>query len=180
MSDLAQNETHRNNQSLAADSIAKEHLVCARSSPEDSTAQRASADDSWRPHTLEEIRCQQIWRVLDACEGNRVRAAQLLGISRTTLYRFLKRSKKKLGGASNDPEINRIIEILTFDMDRFENDAKRIDAMLSMLPDPERQAWKETAKDYRKRSAKYGTEIEAIKAEQPTDYIKPDPASSIR
>jgi predicted DNA-binding protein (UPF0251 family) len=180
MSNLAQNETHRNNQSLAARSIAKEHRVCARSSPEGITAQRASAKDSLRPHTLEEIRRVQIWRVLDACEGNRFRAAQLLGIGRTTLYRFLKRSEKKLGGASTDPEINRIIEILTVDMHRFENDAKRIDAMLSTLPAPERHAWKETAKDYRKRSAKYSAEIEAIKAEQPTDFIKPGPASAIR
>src|ERR1700719_2150790 len=155
MSDLSQNETHCKNQNLAARSIAKVLRVCARSSPEDIPAQHASADESSRPHTLEEIRRQQIWRVLDACEGNRIRAAQLLGIGRTTLYRFLKRSEKKLEGASTDPRINRIIEILTVDMHRFENDAKRIDAMLSMLPAPERETWKETAKNYRKRSADY-------------------------
>jgi Bacterial regulatory protein, Fis family len=100
MAHLAQNETHRNHQSLVARSIAKEHRVCARSSPEDITAQRASAEDSWRPLPLEEIRRQHIRRVLDACEGSRVRAAQLLGIGRTSLYRFLKRSEKKLGGAA--------------------------------------------------------------------------------
>ena len=180
MAHLAQNEARRNHQSLAARSIAKEDRVCARSSPEDITAQRASAEDSWRLLPLEEIRRQHIRRVLDACEGNRVRAAQLLGIGRTSLYRFLKRSEKKLGGASTHPGIKRVIEILTFDMDRFENDAKRIDAMLPTLPDPERQAWKETAKDYRKRSAKYRADIEAIKAEQPTDFNKRDPASVIR
>ena len=100
MAHLAQNEARRNHQSLAARSIAKEDRVCARSSPEDITAQRASAEDSWRLLPLEEIRRQHIWRVLDACEGNRGRAAQLLGIGRTSLYRFLIRSEKKLGGAS--------------------------------------------------------------------------------
>jgi ActR/RegA family two-component response regulator len=33
-----------------------------------------------------------IQRVLDLCKGNRVRTAQVLGIGRTSLYRFLKRS----------------------------------------------------------------------------------------
>ena len=51
--------------------------------------------DSWRPLPLNEVRRQHIRRVLDMCEGNRVRAAQLLGIGRTSLYRFLKRSGKK-------------------------------------------------------------------------------------
>jgi len=44
---------------------------------------------------LEEVRRQHIRRVLEACEGNRVRAAQMLGIGRTSLYRFLKRAEKK-------------------------------------------------------------------------------------
>jgi hypothetical protein len=180
MSHIAQNETHRNNQSLTAHSTAKEHRGCARSSPEDINARRASAEDSWRPLTLQETRRQHIWRVLDACEGNRVRAAHLLGIGRTTLYWFLKRSEKKLRGASTDTGIKRIIQILTFAMDRFENDAKRIDAMLPKLPDPERQAWNETAKDYRKRSAEYRAEIDAINTEQSTDFIYPNPVSVIR
>jgi transcriptional regulator of acetoin/glycerol metabolism len=53
------------------------------------------SEDTWRPLPLEEVRRQHIRRVLDACEGNRVRAAQMLGIGRTSLYRFLKRSQKK-------------------------------------------------------------------------------------
>jgi two-component system response regulator HydG len=51
--------------------------------------------ESWRPLPLEEVRRQHIRRVLEACEGNRVRAAQMLGIGRTSLYRFLKRNEKK-------------------------------------------------------------------------------------
>jgi len=60
--------------------------------------------DAWRPLPLEEIRRQHIRRVLDACEGNRVRAAQLLGIGRTSLYRFLKRSEKKSTGTDRIPQ----------------------------------------------------------------------------
>jgi DNA-binding NtrC family response regulator len=51
--------------------------------------------ESWLPLPLEEIRRQHIRRVLESCHGNRVRAAQMLGIGRTSLYRFLKRSEKK-------------------------------------------------------------------------------------
>ncbi len=51
-------------------------------------------EDSWRPLPLEEIRRIHIQRVLDMCNGNRVRASQVLGIGRTSLYRFLKRTNK--------------------------------------------------------------------------------------
>jgi DNA-binding NtrC family response regulator len=51
-------------------------------------------DDNWRPLPIEEVRRTHIERVLDACNGNRVRAAQILGIGRTSLYRFLKRTNK--------------------------------------------------------------------------------------
>jgi DNA-binding NtrC family response regulator len=50
-----------------------------------------SAGEPWRPVPLDEVRSKHIQKVLEACSGNRVRAAQLLGIGRTSLYRHLKR-----------------------------------------------------------------------------------------
>ncbi len=47
--------------------------------------------DDWRPLSLEEVRKIHIQRVLDMCQGNRLRAAHILGIGRTSLYRYLKR-----------------------------------------------------------------------------------------
>jgi DNA-binding NtrC family response regulator len=54
----------------------------------------AGAGEPWRPLPLEEVRRMHIQRVLEVCEGNRVRAAQVLGIGRTSLYRYLKRAGK--------------------------------------------------------------------------------------
>jgi len=51
-------------------------------------------ETGWRPLTLQEVRREHIERVLDTCQGNRLRAAQMLGIGRTSLYRFLKRSAR--------------------------------------------------------------------------------------
>src|SRR5947209_18478314 len=61
--------------------------------------------DEWRPLSLEEVRKMHIQRVLEMCQGNRLRAAQFLGIGRTSLYRYLKRDgleirKEKTGGAA--------------------------------------------------------------------------------
>jgi DNA-binding NtrC family response regulator len=47
--------------------------------------------DEWRPLSIDEVRKSHIQRVLDMCQGNRLRAAQILGIGRTSLYRYLKR-----------------------------------------------------------------------------------------
>lgn len=62
--------------------------------------------DEWRPLSLEEIRKVHIHKVLEMCQGNRLRAAQILGIGRTSLYRYLKeegparRTPEKRGGAA--------------------------------------------------------------------------------
>lgn len=53
-----------------------------------------AADEVWQPLQLDEVRKIHIQRVLDMCNGNRVRTAQVLGIGRTSLYRFLKRGGK--------------------------------------------------------------------------------------
>lgn len=50
--------------------------------------------ETWRPLPLNEVRRIHIQRVLEMANGNRVRAAQLLGIGRTSLYRFLKRANR--------------------------------------------------------------------------------------
>jgi len=54
--------------------------------------------EPWRPLPPEEVRRMHIQRVLEMCEGNRVRAAQTLGIGRTSLYRYLKRAGKAKTG----------------------------------------------------------------------------------
>jgi two-component system, NtrC family, response regulator AtoC len=52
---------------------------------------RTAQGDEWRPLSLDEVRKVHVQRVLDTCQGNRVRTAQILGIGRTSLYRYLKR-----------------------------------------------------------------------------------------
>ena len=47
--------------------------------------------DAGRPLSLDDVRKVHIQRVLALCQGNRLRAAQTLGIGRTSLYRYLKR-----------------------------------------------------------------------------------------
>ncbi|MGB0034326.1 MAG: sigma-54 dependent transcriptional regulator [Candidatus Acidiferrales bacterium] len=56
----------------------------------------AMTEENWRPLPLDEVRRLHIQRVLEVCNGNRVRASQVLGIGRTSLYRFLKRSPKQV------------------------------------------------------------------------------------
>jgi len=52
---------------------------------------RLPGDDDWQPLSLDEVRKVHIQKVLQMCNGNRLRAAQILGIGRTSLYRYLKR-----------------------------------------------------------------------------------------
>ena len=67
---------------------------------------RRPEGEDWRPLSLDEVRKLHIQRVLELCQGNRLRAAQVLGIGRTSLYRYLKRdghevrSREKSGGAA--------------------------------------------------------------------------------
>ncbi len=51
----------------------------------------AADGEAWRPLSLDEVRRLHIRRVLEMCKGNRLRAAQILCIGRTSLYRYLKR-----------------------------------------------------------------------------------------
>src|SRR5713101_517178 len=60
-----------------------EHLQKPETHPADGEA--------WRPLSLDEVRRLHIRRVLEMCKGNRLRAAQILCIGRTSLYRYLKR-----------------------------------------------------------------------------------------
>ena len=62
------------------------------------TGHTGKLEENWRPLPLEEVRRIHIQRVLEMCGGNRVRASQILGIGRTSLYRYLKRAGKKDGG----------------------------------------------------------------------------------
>ncbi|MGB7728016.1 MAG: sigma-54 dependent transcriptional regulator [Candidatus Acidiferrum sp.] len=52
---------------------------------------RLAGDEDWQPLSLDEVRKVHIQKVLQMCNGNRLRAAQILGIGRTSLYRYLKR-----------------------------------------------------------------------------------------
>jgi two-component system, NtrC family, response regulator HydG len=55
---------------------------------------------SWSPLSLDEVRKVHIQKILELCEGNRVRAAQILGIGRTSFYCYLKRDG--VGGKSEE------------------------------------------------------------------------------
>jgi len=59
--------------------------------------QRTPEGEEWRPLSLDEVREVHIQRVLAMCMGNRLRAAQVLGMGRTSLYRYLKRDQLKSG-----------------------------------------------------------------------------------
>jgi len=56
----------------------------------------ATTSDGWRPVSLQEMSKIHIERVLAMCEGNQLRAAEILGIGRTTLYRYLRRKARHI------------------------------------------------------------------------------------
>lgn len=80
------------------------HLEADSSQP----SQRKShepADENRRSLEMDEVKRIHIKSVLDMCEGGRMKAAQILGIGRTSLYRFLKReeiSAKENGVAASN------------------------------------------------------------------------------
>ncbi len=53
---------------------------------------RQIAPQSELPMRLDEIVHRHVCTVMESCGGNKLRAADLLGISRSTLYRMLERS----------------------------------------------------------------------------------------
>jgi transcriptional regulator of acetoin/glycerol metabolism len=77
-----------------------EHLTSKSDTPSTTTASpdrffqdqsRRMAPDVDKYFTLAEMCDRYILCVLDHCEGNRSAAAQVLGIGRTTIYRYMKR-----------------------------------------------------------------------------------------
>lgn len=66
----------------------------------------AAAQDGehWRPLSLDQVCDAHIRRVLSFCNGNRFRAAQILGIGRTSLYRHLKREQAKAATRGKQPK----------------------------------------------------------------------------
>jgi DNA-binding NtrC family response regulator len=55
--------------------------------------------DHWQPFPLEEVERIHVQRVLEMCNGNQVRASEILGIGRTSLYRHLKKTAGATSGA---------------------------------------------------------------------------------
>src|ERR1700730_12805297 len=58
---------------------------------------RSAEGEDWKPLSIDEMCKLHIQRVLEMCQGNRLRTAQILGIGRTSLYRYLKRDIQDIG-----------------------------------------------------------------------------------
>ena len=55
---------------------------------------RFAEREDWMPMSLNALRKLHVRRVLEMCQGNRVRAAQILGVGRTSMYRYIKQDSK--------------------------------------------------------------------------------------
>jgi len=58
---------------------------------------RPTEREDWKPLSLLEMCKLHIQRVLETCQGNRLRAAEILGIGRTSVYRHFKRDSQGMG-----------------------------------------------------------------------------------
>jgi DNA-binding NtrC family response regulator len=58
---------------------------------------RLTGGEDWEPLSLDHICDQHIKRVLELCQGNRKQAAEVLGIGRTTLYRYVQENRISKG-----------------------------------------------------------------------------------
>jgi transcriptional regulator of acetoin/glycerol metabolism len=59
---------------------------------------RGKTKSSNNPITLEALEKEQIRSILEKTEGNKAKAAELLGIDRSTLYRMIKRHSIEVDG----------------------------------------------------------------------------------
>jgi DNA-binding protein Fis len=50
-------------------------------------------EDDWKPMLLDDVCELHIKRVMEMCNNNRLQAAQILGIGRSSLYRHFKRKR---------------------------------------------------------------------------------------
>src|SRR5580658_1904796 len=67
----------------------------------ESRSTRFTEREDWMPMSLDALRRLHVRRVLEMCQGNRVRAAHILGVGRTSLYRYIQRDRKVAGAHKN-------------------------------------------------------------------------------